>query len=100
MYMISESVLKALQAPITNMGVEWRRPLFFVESLVLVAFEEDVRDPEAYAGEVELDQGTTYGLAMLGEVKIVAADVPGERLVWAGVELPPVCYPGNMSHHY
>jgi hypothetical protein len=30
---------------------------------------------------------------MLREVKIVAVDVPGERLVWAEVELPPVCYP-------
>jgi hypothetical protein len=60
---------------------------------VLVAFEEDVRDPEAYAGEVEVEQGTAYGFAMLGEVKIVAVDVPGERFVWAEVELPPVCYP-------
>jgi hypothetical protein len=60
----------------------------------LVAFEEDVWDPKAQAGEDEVEQGTTQGLTVLGESKVVVTDILRERLVGAEVQLTPVCYPG------
>jgi hypothetical protein len=59
--------------------------------VVLVTFEEDVQNIEAYAGEHEVEQGAAEGFAMLGAAKIVVVDVPGERFVRA------VCYRGVIA---
>jgi hypothetical protein len=63
----------------------------------LVTFEENVWDPKAQAGEDEVEQGTTQGLTVLGESKIIVTDILGERLVGAEVQLAPVCYPGRYE---
>jgi hypothetical protein len=58
----------------------------------LVALEEDVRNPEAYAGEDEVEQGTGQGLAVLWKAKVGIVDVFRERLVRAEMCLAPLCY--------
>lgn len=74
---------------------------FFIQSMLLVAFEEDVRNSEAHAGEDEVEQGTCHSLAVLGEVKIgVVDDILGKRLVRAEVLLSPVCYPDRSEYSF
>jgi hypothetical protein len=51
----------------------------------LIALEEDVRDPQAYAGEDKIEQSTGQGLVVLGQAQVGVVDVFGERLVRAEV---------------
>lgn len=52
--------------------------------------EENVWDPEAHAGDDEVNEGPTEGPALLREKQLISTDVRWQCLVGAEVLLTPV----------